>query len=85
MIHRSPVPDKVLSGQLLLRTQAACDFDPVHLLEVWARQRQRFVAVVRGFGPGDWAAPTRCAAWSAHDVVRHLCDGNLKLSAARPG
>ncbi len=85
MIHRSPVPEKVLSRQLLLRTQAACDFDPVHLLEVWARQRQRFVAVLRGFGPGDWAAPTRCADWSAHDVVRHLCDGNLKLSAARPG
>jgi uncharacterized protein (TIGR03083 family) len=34
------------------------------------------VAVLRGFGPDDWAAPTRCAEWSTHDVVRHLCDGS---------
>src|SRR5262249_43832724 len=26
--------------------------------------------------PEDWAAPTRCADWSAHDVIRHLCDCN---------
>ena len=76
MIHRSPVPEKLPPGQLLLRTEGACDLDPAHLLEVFGRQRQRFAAVLRGFGPGDWAAPTRCADWSAHDVVRHLCDGN---------
>jgi uncharacterized protein (TIGR03083 family) len=46
------------------------------MLEVFGRQRQRFVTVLRGFGPDDWAAPTRCADWSAHDVVRHLCDCN---------
>jgi uncharacterized protein (TIGR03083 family) len=62
--------------QLLLRTGGACDLDPGHLLEVFGTQRQRFATVLRGFGPGDWAAPTRCAAWSAHDVVRHLCDCN---------
>jgi uncharacterized protein (TIGR03083 family) len=76
MIHRSPVPEKILPGQLRLRTEGACDLDPAHLLEVWARQRHRFATVLRGFGPGDWAAPTRCADWSAHDVVRHLCDCN---------
>jgi uncharacterized protein (TIGR03083 family) len=62
----------------------ACDLDPEHLLEVFGRQRQRFVAVLRGFDPGDWAAATRCADWSAHDVVRHLCDGNMKVAAAGP-
>ena len=76
MIHRSPAPEKVLPGKLLLRAEGVCDFDPEHLLEVWGGQRQRFAAVLREFGPDDWAAPTRCAAWSAHDVVRHLCDGN---------
>jgi uncharacterized protein (TIGR03083 family) len=45
-------------------------------LEVFVEQRQRFVAVLEGFGPDDWAAPTRCADWSAQDVVRHLCDAN---------
>ncbi len=84
MIDRSPVPEKILPGQLLLRTEGACDLDPEHLVEVFGKQRQRFVAVLRGFGPDDWAAPTRCADWSAHDVVRHLCDGNMKLAAAGP-
>jgi uncharacterized protein (TIGR03083 family) len=32
--------------------------------------------VLAGFTPGDWAARTRCTDWSAHDVVRHLCDCN---------
>jgi uncharacterized protein (TIGR03083 family) len=76
MSLRSPVPEKILPGQLLLRTEGACDLDPGRLLEVFGKQRQRFVTVLRGFGPEDWAAPTRCADWSAHDVVRHLCDCN---------
>jgi uncharacterized protein (TIGR03083 family) len=69
---------------LLLRTRGGCDFDPRHLLDVWAGQRQRFVAALQGFGPGDWAARTRCADWSAHGVVRHLCDANVKAAAIGP-
>jgi uncharacterized protein (TIGR03083 family) len=80
-MHASPAPDQILPGQLLLRTEGPCDLDPGRLLEVFGRQRQRFAAVLRGFGPGDWAAPTRCADWSAHDVVRHLCDGNAIIKA----
>jgi uncharacterized protein (TIGR03083 family) len=68
-----PVPGH---EQLLLRTEGPCGLDPQRLLDVWARQRRRFTEILRGFGPDDWAAPTRCADWSAHDVVRHLCDGN---------
>jgi uncharacterized protein (TIGR03083 family) len=68
---------KMRPSRLLLRTAGECDFDPEHLLEVFGGQRRRFVAVLEGFGPDDWAASTRCAAWSAHDVVRHLCDGNV--------
>ena len=76
MSHRSPVPERILPGQLLLRTEGACDLDPGRLLKVFGTQRPRFVTVLRGFGPEDWAAPTRCADWSAHHVVRHLCDCN---------
>jgi uncharacterized protein (TIGR03083 family) len=76
MIDHSPLPAGTPPGTLLLRTAGACDFDVTHLLEVFGEQRQRFVAVLQGFGPDDWAAPTRCADWSAHDVVRHLCDCN---------
>ncbi len=76
MIDHSRLPERTPSGELLLRTVGACDFDPEHLLEVFGEQRQRFVTVLQRFGPDDWAAPTRCADWSAHDVVRHLCDCN---------
>jgi len=76
MIDHSPLPERTSPGKLLLRTAGACDLDVKHLLEVFGEQRQRFVTVLRGFGPDDWAAPTRCADWSAHDVVRHLCDCN---------
>src|SRR5215471_14997612 len=84
MIDRNPAPETIRPGRLLLRTGGACDLDPQHLLEVWARQRHRFAAVLRGFGPGDWAAPTRCADWCAHDVVRHLCDCNAIAAGADP-
>jgi uncharacterized protein (TIGR03083 family) len=69
---------------ILLQTKGAGDFDPGHLLDVFEEQRQRFVTVLQGFGPGDWAAPTRCTDWSAHHVVRHLCDGNMKAAAMGP-
>jgi uncharacterized protein (TIGR03083 family) len=84
MIDCSPLAEKARPGTLLLRTAGACDLDPEHLLEVFSQQRRRFVAVLRGFGPDDWAAPTRCADWSAHDVIRHLCDCTTKLAAAGP-
>jgi uncharacterized protein (TIGR03083 family) len=84
MNDRSPSPEKLRPGELRLRTMGACALDPGHLLEVFAEQRRRFVAVLQGFGPNDWAAPTRCADWSAHDVVRHLCDGNAIAAGAGP-
>lgn len=62
---------------LLLQTQGRCDFDPGHLLDVFSQQRQRFIAVLQEFGPAEWASLTRCTEWSAHDVVRHLCDTNM--------
>jgi fatty-acyl-CoA synthase len=71
-------------GRLLLRTGGECDVDPGYLLDVFGRQRQRFVTALHGFGPADWAAPTRCADWCAHEVVRHLCDGTAILIAAGP-
>ena len=73
MTYRRPSPGKPLTGTLL-RTEGACDLDPEHLVEVFGEQRQRLVTVLREFDQEDWAAPTRCPAWSAHDIVRHLCD-----------
>ena len=84
MIDHSSFPGKTWPGTLLLRTAGACDLDPEHLLEVFGQQRRRFAAVLQGFSPDDWAAPTRCAGWSAHNVVRHLCDGNAIAAGAGP-
>jgi uncharacterized protein (TIGR03083 family) len=70
---------------LLLRTSGACDIDPGRLLDVFGEQRRRFAGILRGFGPHDWAAPTRCAQWSAHEVVRHLCDANTIGITVCPG
>jgi uncharacterized protein (TIGR03083 family) len=61
---------------LLLTTSGSCDFDLEYLLEVFADQRRRFMEVLAGFASDDWTAPTRCAKWTAHDIVRHLCDCN---------
>jgi uncharacterized protein (TIGR03083 family) len=76
MIDRSLVPGNVMPGKLLLRTADECDFYPQHLVEVFREQRQRFAAILHRFGSEDWATPTRCADWSAHGVIRHLCDCN---------
>ena len=84
MIDRRLVPGQAMPGTLFLQTRGACDFDPGRLLEVFDGQRQRFIAVLQGFGPDDWAGPTRCTDWSAHDVVRHLCDNNMNAAAIRP-
>ena len=84
MTDLSPIARKIQPGMLLLRTAGASDLDPGHLLEVFGAQRRRFVTILRGFGPDDWAAPTRCADWSAHDVVRHLCDCNALGAGAGP-
>jgi len=84
MINLSPPPGRSLPTSLLLRTVGRCDLDPQRLLDVFGEQRHRFVTVLRGFGPGDWSGPTRCADWSAHEVVRHLCDANAIGIAAGP-
>jgi uncharacterized protein (TIGR03083 family) len=76
MINLRPPPGSGPPARLLLRTAGRCDLDPQRLLAAFAEQRRRFVAVLQGFGADDWAAPTRCADWSAQEVVRHLCDAN---------
>jgi len=85
MTNRSPSPGTTLPATLLLHTVGVCHLDPPHLIDVFGDQRQRFVSILQGFGPADWAAPTRCADWSAHDVVRHLCDGTRFAIAAGAG
>jgi uncharacterized protein (TIGR03083 family) len=82
MTDHSPSPGTIAQSTLHLRTTGPCHLDPLHLVDVFAEQRQRFAAVLQGFGAADWTAPTRCADWSAHDVVRHICDATVFANAA---
>jgi len=82
MTDHTPSPGTSQPGTLVLRTAGTCHLDMPHLVDVLGEQRHRFVSILQGFGPGDWAAPTRCADWSAHDVVRHLCDATAFAAAA---
>lgn len=84
MIHRRPITRKDPARPAAAKHGGRVHLQSGRLLKVFGEQRQRFAAVLRSFGPSDWAAPTRCAAWSAHDVVRHLYDGTMKLAAAGP-
>jgi uncharacterized protein (TIGR03083 family) len=79
MTQRSLPPEQIRPGQLILSTEGGCSLDPRHLLAVFSRQRHRFATLLAGFTTDDWAARSRCADWSAHDVVRHLCDCNAIL------
>jgi uncharacterized protein (TIGR03083 family) len=48
-------------------------------------QRQRFAVLLRGLDDDAWTAQSRCAEWSVHEVVRHLCDATLKTTALLRG
>jgi len=56
MNDHSPSPGTSQPGTLLLRTAGMCHLDMPHLVDVFGEQRQRFVSILQGFGPGDWAA-----------------------------
>lgn len=60
--------DCVLTERLGLST------GPAVICEALRVQRRRFIATLRSFGPADWAAASRCSAWSVHDVARHVAD-----------
>jgi hypothetical protein len=72
MIDRSPAPETIRPGRLLLRTEGRATSTRGTRWRRRPGSGKRFTEVLRGFSPDDWAAPTRCADWSAHDVVRHL-------------
>src|SRR3954447_4686649 len=43
-------------------------------------QRRRLRALLRSLRDDEWTAQSRCAAWSVHEVVRHLCDATFKTT-----
>ena len=59
------------------------------LADVWSRHRRRLDDALGALDDDQWAAPTRCDAWSVAEVVNHLhtTDGfwAASLSAGRAG
>jgi uncharacterized protein (TIGR03083 family) len=74
--------EEKLLALLHLRFPGESDLDTEHFLTVFGEQRRKFIEVLRQFDSDEWAAPTRCREWSAHDVVRHMCDVTAYLPSA---
>lgn len=52
------------------------DGPPEAILTPVIRQRQRFAATLAAFDDEQWTHPSRCAGWSARDVIVHLDSTN---------
>jgi uncharacterized protein (TIGR03083 family) len=46
-----------------------------------AAEYDRFLALVRGLQPADWARPTECAGWDVHAMVGHVL-GMAEMAAS---
>ncbi len=58
------------------------DGDPSAILAPAVRQRRRLAEVLASFTDEQWANPSRCAGWSARDVIVHLDSTNAFWSFA---
>ena len=62
---------------------------PAAVAEPTIRQRRRLIDVLARFDEADWDHPTRCAAWTARDVIVHLDSTNAfwshSIAAGRRG
>lgn len=54
-------------------------------LSGYQRALDAFEGVLDGVDPGQWAAPSPCAGWTARDVVGHVADGQRLIKALATG
>ncbi len=59
-------------GPTVLQIQA----DPAAVLAAATGQRHRMIQMLRSLTAEQWASPSRCAAWTAREVVAHLVSVN---------
>ena len=60
-------------------------FDPPTTLTVLAGQRRRFASTVAGLTADELVSPSRCAGWTAADVLRHLLWADTTMRALWSG
>ncbi len=58
------------------------DGDPFAVVAPTVRQRRRLVATLDSFDDAEWDHPSRCAGWTARDVVVHLDTTNSFWAAS---
>ena len=73
------------ASQLTVSTGSATDAQSRLALDALRSQRRRLVDLFSAFDDDAWTAPTRCAEWSVHEVVRHLCDVTVRWHALLRG
>lgn len=61
------------------------DLDADELVAVLERHHRRLVEVWQGFGSEQWEHPSRNAAWTVHQTVRHVADVMDRVAAAMNG
>jgi uncharacterized protein (TIGR03083 family) len=67
--------DTTTTGAVLsLHERAGLSAGPDLVAEALRSQRRRFVEFLAALPSSDWTKPTRCSAWSIHDVTRHMID-----------
>jgi uncharacterized protein (TIGR03083 family) len=68
------------TSDLTISTAAADAAQARFVRDALRSQRLRLVELFRGFDTDAWGAATLCTQWTAHQVVRHLCDATLKAT-----
>jgi uncharacterized protein (TIGR03083 family) len=69
-----------VAEQLTFSTGIATPGQSQAAREALQAQRHRLSGVLHGLSRDAWDSQSRCAEWSVHEVVRHLCDTTLKAT-----
>ncbi|WP_213010562.1 maleylpyruvate isomerase N-terminal domain-containing protein [Paractinoplanes toevensis] len=64
-----------------MRERTGLDRGPEVLQQAMALLRARFIDLLAQLSEAEWERPSRCAAWSVHDVARHVRDCALTHTA----
>ena len=59
-------------GAFVLGSRLNLDAAEALILDAFARQRERLVAIAHDLGDEEWATPSRCSAWDVHELLLHV-------------
>ena len=59
-------------GAFVLGSRLNLDAAEALILDAFARQRERLVAIAHDLGDEEWATPSRCSAWDVRELLLHV-------------